>query len=368
MTNGHYCMSSRLRVTRPPRVGFPIVWGLLGGRMWPLVLGGIVGCSTASSGPPSGVEGADGGGRCDGCPVVLASFGCCGGDIAVDETTVYWTVVGRCQPDGGNCTGTVSKMPLDGGAVLALAPEQNNPAGLAVDATHVYWANSGSPCTDGAGPCSGAILSVPLGGGAITTLASQLDAPGRVAVDTTSIYWTNQGRGCPIDAGPSCAGSIMTMPLQGGTPMTLASALNYPSDIAVAGENVYWTDLENGTVMKVPRLGGVTTMLASGQNGPMGITTDATNVYWTGGDGVRMVPSIGGSITTLATGVAQGIAVDPSGIYWTMPIDGTVQKKALDDSAVVTLSEGQDFTGIALTATNVYSISFLPGHVLTMAK
>jgi hypothetical protein len=349
------------------------MWGLLGGRPWPLVVGGLAGCSTASSGPPSVVAepGADGGGGCAGCPVVLASSGCCGGNIAADDTAVYWTGVGVCDSDGGDCAGTVSKVPLDSGAIIALASGQNNPAGIALDATHAYWANSGSACVADAGPCSGAILSVPLAGGEITTLASQLDAPIRIAVDATGVYWSNRGRTCTTDAGlsMSCGGSIMTIPVQGGAPTTLASGLNGdPWAITVDQDNVYWTNFDDGTVMKVPRLGGITTTLASGQLQPSSIGTDATSVYWANTDDVRKLPLMGGPITILAAGGGTGIAVDPSGVYWPNPFAGTVQKVALDGGAIHTLSKGQDFSDIALTATNVYALSFLSGSVFKISK
>ncbi len=306
--------------------------------------------------------------------MVLASFGCCGGDIAADQSAVYWTESAGCAPDGGDCVGTVAKMPLDGGAIISVASEQNNPWGLAVDATHVYWANAGDACLDDAGPCSGAILSVPLAGGTITTLASQLDLPIRVAVDATNVYWTNAGRGCPFDAGVSvpinmrCGGSIMTMPLQGGTPTILASGQNNPWGIAVDRNSVYWTNFGDGTVMKVPRLGGMTTTLATGQNLPYGIVTDATSVYWAGGDGVRKVPLMGGSIATLATGLAAGIAVDPSGVYWTTSYGGTVENVSLDGGAVATLASGYAFAGIAITGTSIYSVSDFPSFVLKLPK
>lgn len=52
------------------------------------------------------------------------------------------------------------------------------------------------------------------------------------------VYWTD-----------GCSGTVMSVPLAGGTPTTLASGQT-PTDIAVDGSSVYWTN-NGGTVMKL---------------------------------------------------------------------------------------------------------------------
>jgi sugar lactone lactonase YvrE len=89
-----------------------------------------------------------------------------------------------------------------------------------------------------------------------------------------------------------------------------------------------WTDIGAGTVMKVPLGGGTPTTLASGGAAANGMAVDATNVYWTDAvtHAVMKVPIGGGAMTTVATGDQPpfGIALDATNVYWTVPNDGAV--------------------------------------------
>ena len=197
-----------------------------------------------------------------------------------------------------------------------------------MDGAHVYW-TCAVPCGSDGGPCGGAVMSVPLGGGTPVTLVSNQDTPWAIAVNATNLFWTNNAPG--TDEGFN--GTVMTVPLAGGTPITLASAQTGPSSIALDDTSVYWVNsgASNGTVLKCAQSGcaGNPTTLASQQNAPHAIAVDAKNVYWTdwGTDVVMMVPVTGGVATTLAIGScaavdagqcnAYGLAADATRVYWT---------------------------------------------------
>jgi len=72
---------------------------------------------------------------------------------------------------------------------------------------------------------------VPLGGGAPTILASGLPSAAGIAVDATSLYWTIWSDG-----------TVMKVALGGGAPTILATGQSSPGDIAVDATSVYWTD------------------------------------------------------------------------------------------------------------------------------
>jgi hypothetical protein len=246
-----------------------------------------------------------------GTPVKLAS----GKSVlvfAVDAKNVYWTDVAT--------SGALELMqaPLGGGSPTVLASNLASVAGVAFDATSVYWTLLGTYNAN-----NGTVMKVPIGSGSATTLASGQDAPAAIAVDTASVYWANDNQG----------GSVMKVPIGGGPPTTLASNQVFPTGIVVDANNVYWTSHIFGSVAKVPIQGGTQTGLASSSFASLssadGIAVDATNVYWTDkfGGAVFKVPIAGGAKTLLAVGGSpEQIFVDATSIYWTDVSGGIVWK------------------------------------------
>ena len=287
-----------------------------------------------------------GGTTSSGCLATLASGQDQPGGIAVDATSVYWTT------NYSNVVGTVMKVPIGGGTPTTLASGQDYPGPIAVDATSVYWNNY-----------VGTVMKVPIGGGTPTTLASGPggNPPGTLVVDATNVYWLTAG-----------GTALLKVPLGGGTPTTLATPASSGGDytggaIAVDATSVYWT--QSNAVMKVPIGGGTPTTLASGRELPAAIAVDATSVYWTEFSTVQSgtvmkMPLGGGTPITLASGQRQpsGIAVDATSVYWTDAGSGTVMKVPLGGGTPIMLASGQQGPApITVAATSVYWLN--PGNL-----
>jgi hypothetical protein len=166
--------------------------------------------------------------------------------VAVDDTNVYASTE----------SGTLTALPLDGGAPIDLVSGERSMTAPAVDAADVYFG----------APIGGTVKKVPRVGGAVTTLTT-IDTVAALALSETDVY---------LAAGYLVA----VLPKTGGQPTTLGTAAGADVvAIAIDEASVYFASY--GNVWKIPRNGGRAVQIAGGQTDVTSIAVDGNSVYFT---------------------------------------------------------------------------------------
>jgi hypothetical protein len=250
-----------------------------------------------------------------GAPVTLASPRGLPVSLTADATEVYWATF---------AIGGIYSVPIAGGPVVELAADQTPSFGLAADDTNVYWT---AGFNDGAAPV-GQVLMVPKNSpGQVSVLAANQADPWGIAGDGTSVYWTN-----------TAAGTVMEVPVTGGVAITLAANQAAPAALTVDSGDLYWVAAGSsssggvpvagtGSVVKLPLSGGSPVTLATGQTAPRwGLALAGHDVYWLTDEvlplgnsspnptgALNRVDIGGGAVTTLGTSGANTLSLALSG-------------------------------------------------------
>ncbi len=260
--------------------------------------------------------------------------------LALGDTDVYWT---------NYSSGQVRSINKNGGQPTTINDAPGTyPWGIAVDSTRVYW----SVPNFYSGGTNAAIMSIPLAGATTaTTLASNLDGPRLVVAGSADVYWTGSG-----------PGAVEGVPLDGGSVATIANDPHGGAGLAIDAANLYWSTAAG--IFKAPLTGGAATNIGPGA---AAIAVDATSVYYVtatpNGPGVvGLVPIAGGAPTTLATGRTgslPAVAVDDQNVYW-IEGDGTIAEGAVaavpkSGGIVAILASGlSDPSVIAVDGSGIY--------------
>jgi hypothetical protein len=174
------------------------------------------------------------------------------------------------------------------------------------------------------------------------------------------------GRGGSDANSPSDANSLDGVPDDGhiSAPIILASGEDYPGDVAVAGDDVFFIDtgggLGPGSVRRVAKSGGAVVTLAPAQNYPGEIVADGSFVYWTTGawndpnGAVVRVARDGGTVETMASGqyYPRGLLLSSGVLFWTIgPQTGPIEvlRRSVNGGSPQHVASG----GLSLTVDSV---------------
>ncbi|HTO56413.1 MAG TPA: carboxypeptidase regulatory-like domain-containing protein [Pseudomonadales bacterium] len=198
-----------------------------------------------------------------------------------------------------------------------------------------------------------------------------------VLFDSANAYWVNTVPS--IGCNGHCTPIIQRAPLDGGSPVTLATGDRTIVAIASDADNIYWEEdsMEptspgcqcGSTIKKVSKNGGTPVVLVDGTlNGTLpspgpgyipgswfptgGIAVDATNVYFGVSEiayRIVAVPVGGGALTTLASAPNNTssaldsilrITVDASNVYWIDSSSRSVDSLPVAGGSVTSLASG----------------------------
>jgi hypothetical protein len=180
---------------------------------------------------------------------------------------------------------------------------------LAVDASYVY-----ASVDDSGGSGTGSIVKVPIAGGSAVTLASGQLNNGELAIDDTYVYWADLGDGTQMH---NTDGSIMRVPKAGGSVVTLAANVDGPRSLVLANNFVYFGNWDS--IQKVPTTTGAVSTVTT-TTGATVLAADASSIY--AGGTAELSPVLQLSFagveqsTLAATGNLRSLAVDGGMVFW----------------------------------------------------
>lgn len=211
-----------------------------------------------------------------------------GGGMALDDTYLYWAR--RDANSTNNQIWRIAKDGVGGAQLVANVANGDNIyfiRSLAVDDTHIFWTEGKTGIEAIDQPGVGAIRRSPKGGGAILTLADSGDGiqnPTGIALDATHVFWTEADTARARRVGKN-GGNVLDYNPAAGNRMA--------GSIAVNDANVFWVDTDAGYAGRLRRAakgGGGLADIAIGILGPGSLQLTNNYVYWTQSGGVYRLP------------------------------------------------------------------------------
>jgi hypothetical protein len=248
------------------------------------------------------------------------------GAISLSSTKVYFVV-----QESASSYVQADLLGGGGGSTFDATTQPSHLSALTLDANNLYVSSYDS-ATQGGG-CSAVINVVPLNGNAITSPYGDCTVV-RMAVDATNIYWTDSGP--PNGLIPP---SVMMQSLTGTPAATQVTTAQGPYAIAIADGVLYWTDTVAGMVMKYVVGGTASPSTFGASSAPTDMAVDSSGVYWIDNNATILhLPLAGGTVQTLATQqtAAVAIATNSTSVFW---VNQGTSANAYADGAVMKLAK-----------------------------
>jgi hypothetical protein len=251
--------------------------------------------------------------------------------VAVDSEHVYWTntgLIGEAEaPVNGG--GTIGRAKLNGEEVdpdfiCGEDPSRpgkrfvGNPQGIAVNESHIYWANAANE----------SIARAAIGGTGVEEMFAQSfgsgGAPNGVTLSASDVYFSSEEVG-------NNTGYISHVPIEGGKEQTTFIGEAGIRGIAVDNSHVYWASQSEGAIGRADlELENKKNEFINTPGKVNGLAADAAHLYWSvngesatnpGNDLYRYLPATGelSDLTALSGGngaEVQGVlGVSANGSY-----------------------------------------------------
>jgi hypothetical protein len=219
--------------------------------------------------------------------------------VATDDASVYWI---------DDDDGALRRVAKSGGASEQLATlDEWFPLSMTVDDTRVYI--GALPFEALFSPQPGVILSIPKSGGTLEVLISGVSSPFDVETDATHLYWAASGTLDIQNESIAADGKIERALKSGASRQTLAQDLSAPLDLALDGDAVWFGETGVATgdttvgLFVVQKSGGAVTTIdsetASAYITPVGAALVVLGAHGSVENGLFVIRKDRGGVRTL---------------------------------------------------------------------
>ncbi len=190
-------------------------------------------------------------------------------DLAVNATHIYWTN----STDGKKGTGTIGRAGIEGDNINPECVKgASRPEGIDVNATHVYWTNP-IQVTDRKGTIGRAELDCEEANQEAIAPAGLNQEPRGLALGASQVYWTVH----VVDFA-----SVARSNLDGSEQRSIGiGPFSDTLGIAVDSAHVYWSDGDDDSIgLSNLDFSEEDKKFIEGAGSPAGLAVDATHLYW----------------------------------------------------------------------------------------